>query len=143
MGDNTGAKFCYISGDAINSCRDKQQSQYRKDPNGRKKWFSYEACVTPTRNQCRQQNQQNRNCGDGDYVGGGGGYPNNGGNNNNGGYPNNCQYPNNCGNNNNGDYPNNNRPSYPNNNWTLQQQLGLGSSPRKEDTETSITFKED
>jgi len=129
--DTTGAKFCYISGRALRVCRDKQQSKYRQDSNnGRKKWYSYEACSTPTRRECYRLNTQyNQNCGDGDYNNGGGnngGYPNNnnGGypNNNNGGYPNNNNggYPNNNNggypNNNNGGYPNNNNGGYPNNN---------------------------
>merc|ERR1712018_450583 len=97
--DTTGAKFCYISGRAFRACRDKQQSKYRQDSNnGQKKWYSYEACATPTRRECyRLNNQYNQNCGDGDYNNGGG---------NNGGYPNN----------NNGGYPNNNNGGYPNNN---------------------------
>jgi len=119
--DSTGAKFCYVSGTAKRACRDVQQSSYRRDSfNGQKKFYSYEACVTPTRNQCYQYNQQSgRNCGDGDYNNGGGnnngGYPGN----NNGGYPNNNGgYPNNNGGypNNNGGYPNNNNGGYPSNN---------------------------
>jgi len=111
--DSTGAKFCYVSGTAKRACRDVQQSTYRRDSfNGQKKFYSYEACVTPTRNQCYRYNQQSgRNCGDGDY--------NNGGGNNNGGYPgNNGGYPNNNGGypNNNGGYPNNNNGGYPSNN---------------------------
>merc|ERR1712241_1041978 len=96
------------------ACRDVQQSSYRRDSfNGQKKFYSYEACVTPTKNRCYQYNQQSgRNCGDGDY--------NNGGGNNNGGYPgnNNGGYPNNNGGypNNNGGYPSNNNGGYPSNN---------------------------
>merc|ERR1712061_608657 len=100
--DSSGAKFCYVSGRAKRACRDVQQSTYRRDSfNGQKKFYSYEACVTPTKNQCYQYNQQSgRNCGDGDYNNGG--YPNN-----NGGYPNNNGgYPSNNGNN--GGYPSNN-----------------------------------
>merc|ERR1712064_258778 len=124
----TGAKFCYISGRAFRACRDKQQSKYRQDSNnGQKKWYSYEACATPTRRECyRLNNQYNQNCGDGDYNNGGG---------NNGGYPNN----------NNGGYPNNNHnQGYPNNHgnsWTLQSQIpGLGSPRSDKEEETSITF---
>jgi len=128
--DSTGAKFCYVSGRAKRACRDVQQSSYRRDSfNGQKKFYSYEACVTPTKNQCYQYNQQSgRNCGDGDYNNGGGhnnngGYPGNNGGypNNNGGYPNNNGgYPNNNGgypsnNGNNGGYPSNNG-GYPSNN---------------------------
>merc|ERR1712202_35484 len=109
--DNTGAKFCYVSGRAQTACRDVQQSQYRKDSvftGSRKKFYSYEACETPERRQCYRQNRGS-NCGDGDntgggYPGNGGGYPGNGG-----GYSNNGGYPGNG-------YPNNNRPNYPNNN---------------------------
>merc|ERR1712007_412662 len=97
---------CYVSGRAKRACRDVQQSSYRQDSfNGQKKFYSYEACVTPTRNRCYQLNQQNgRNCGDGDYNNGNnnGGYPSNG----NGGYPSNG----------NGGYPNNNHNNgYPGN----------------------------
>merc|ERR1712241_87555 len=158
--DNTGAKFCYISGRALRTCRDIKQSEYRRDSfNGQKKFYSYEACATPTKNECYRLNQQyNQNCGDGDYNNGGGnnnGYPNNnnGYPNNNNGYPNNNNgypsnnngYPNsNNGypsNNNNG-YPSNNNNGYPSNNgntWTLQSQIpGLGSPRIDEDKETSI-----
>merc|ERR1712241_1192573 len=155
--DNTGAKFCYISGRALRTCRDIKQSEYRQDSfNGQKKFYSYEACATPRKNECYRLNQQyNQNCGDGDYNNGGGnnnGYPNNnnGYPNNNNGYPNNKNgYPNNNNNgypsNNNNGYPNNNN-GYPSNNgntWTLQSQIpGLGSPRIDEDKETSITFGE-
>merc|ERR1711902_419631 len=57
--DSTGAKFCYVSGRAKRACRDVQQSSYRQDSfNGQKKFYSYEACVTPTRNRCYQINQR-------------------------------------------------------------------------------------
>jgi len=154
--DNTNAKFCYVSGRALNACKDIQKSEYRKDSfhtGGRHKYYSYEACSTPPKQQCYQQQQYGnyQNCGDGDGGFNGGGYPNN----NRPQYPNNPSYPNNnrpnYPNNNRPNYPNNNRPNYPNrpnrpsypgfpnnnrpgypnnnnnnNGWTLQQALGLG-----------------
>ena len=97
--DSTGAKFCYVSGDSLKACRDVQQSQYRRDlENGRRMFLSYEACTIPSRNQCFQYQNNNRNCGDGDYNqanGGVGTYPDRGGNPSNARYPNNGGYPNN------------------------------------------------
>jgi len=128
--DKTGAKFCYVSGRSKRACRDVQQSQYRRDSfSGSKKFYSYEACTTPAKQQCYRLQNNNQNCGDGDALAGGGfggNYPNgnhpnnnfpNGHNQNNNNYPNN-NYPN-------GGYPNNNRPNdnypvnnnYPNNNY--------------------------
>jgi len=52
--DRKGAKFCYISGRATRACRDIQQSTFLKDNNGRFRYYSYEACVTPARNLCNQ-----------------------------------------------------------------------------------------
>merc|ERR1712038_1419945 len=168
--DVTGAEFCYVSGRALQACGDLKISEHRTSSNGRRKRYSYEACATPTRNECYRLNQQlgqqyGQNCGDGDYNNGGsnnggypnnnGGYPNNNGgypNNNNGGYPNNNngghQHNNNGGwsNNNNGGYPNNNNGGYPSNNgnsWTLQSQIpGLGSPRSDKDKDTSVTFGE-
>merc|ERR1711963_794089 len=67
--DSSGANFCYVSGRAKRACRDVQQSTYRRDSfNGQKKFYSYEACVTPKKNDCYRINQQNgyngQNCGD-------------------------------------------------------------------------------
>merc|ERR1712001_431886 len=66
--DRNGALFCYVSGSALRSCRDIQQSSFLPNNNGRLKFYSYEACVTPPRNQC--SNNQffggNQNFGDGD-----------------------------------------------------------------------------
>merc|ERR1712062_773566 len=168
--DSSGANFCYVSGRAKRACRDVQQSTYRRDSfNGQKKFYSYEACVTPKKNDCYRINQQNgyngQNCGDGDNNNGGnhnnGGYPNNNGghHNNNGGYPNsNGGYPNNGGypSNNNGGYPNNNGgypgsgnggyPSngnggYPNNNQNNGYPGNTFGAPRSDKVkDSSITF---
>merc|ERR1712212_901152 len=73
--DRNGALFCYVSGRALRSCRDIQQSSFLPNNNGRLKFYSYEACVTPPRNQC--SNNQffggNQNFGDGDLGFGFGG----------------------------------------------------------------------
>merc|ERR1711988_1936960 len=50
--DRNGALFCYVSGSALCSCRDIQQSSFLPDNNGRLKYYSYEACTTPPRSQC-------------------------------------------------------------------------------------------
>merc|ERR1711909_252791 len=63
--DRNGALFCYVSGSALCSCRDVQQSSFLPDNNGRLKYYSYEACVTPLRNQCSNYGF-NQNLGDGD-----------------------------------------------------------------------------
>merc|ERR1712083_229088 len=52
--DRNGAAFCYISGRALRACRDIQTSSFLPNNNGRFKQYSYEACVTPPRNQCGQ-----------------------------------------------------------------------------------------
>merc|ERR1712047_198236 len=64
--DRNGALFCYVSGSALCSCRDVQQSSFLPDNNGRLKYYSYEACVTPPRNQCSNYGF-NQNLGDGDF----------------------------------------------------------------------------
>merc|ERR1712109_369336 len=64
--DRNGALFCYVSGSALCSCRDIQQSSFLPDNNGRLKYYSYEACTTPPRNQCNNYGF-NQNLGDGDY----------------------------------------------------------------------------
>merc|ERR1712193_381704 len=64
--DRNGALFCYVSGRALRACRDIQQSSFLPDNNGRLKYYSYEACTTPPRNQCRNFGF-NQNLGDGDY----------------------------------------------------------------------------
>jgi len=83
--DRNGAAFCYISGRALRACRDIQTSSFLPNNNGRFKQYSYEACVTPPRNQCGQfgtfgnnqfgnnqfgNNQfvSNQNLGDGDIA---------------------------------------------------------------------------
>merc|ERR1712179_162249 len=63
--DRNGALFCYVSGSALCSCRDVQQSSFLPDNNGRLKYYSYEACVTPPRNQCSNYGF-NQNLGDDD-----------------------------------------------------------------------------
>merc|ERR1712244_112618 len=57
--DRNGALFCYVSGRALRACRDIQQSSFLPDNNGRLKYYSYEACTTPARNRCGQNNFQN------------------------------------------------------------------------------------
>merc|ERR1712186_82607 len=64
--DRNGALFCYVSGSALCSCHDIQQSSFLPDNNGRLKYYSYEACTTPPRNQCSNYGF-NQNLGDGDY----------------------------------------------------------------------------
>merc|ERR1711990_1136867 len=64
--DRNGALFCYVSGSALCSCRDVQVSSFLKNNQGRFKLYSYEACTTPPRNQCRNQGY-NSNLGDGDF----------------------------------------------------------------------------
>merc|ERR1712073_197184 len=64
--DRNGALFCYVSGSALCSCRDIQQSSFLPDNNGRLKYYSYEACTTPPRNQCSNYGF-NQNLGVGDY----------------------------------------------------------------------------
>merc|ERR1711976_6664 len=134
--DSSGANFCYVSGRAKRACRDVQQSTYRRDSfNGQKKFYSYEACVTPKKNDCYRINQQNgyngQNCGDGDYNNGG--YPNNNGGypNNNGGYPSNG----------NGGYPSNGNGGYPNNNQNNGYPGNSFGAPRSDKVkDSSITF---
>merc|ERR1712038_1992100 len=65
--DRNGALFCYVSGSALSSCRDIQQSSFLPNNDGRLKYYSYEACTTPPRNQCRNSNYGNQNFGDGDF----------------------------------------------------------------------------
>merc|ERR1712073_106103 len=64
--DRNGALFCYVSGSALCSCRDIQQSSFLPNNDGRLKYYSYEACTTPPRNQCSNSNYGNQNFGDGD-----------------------------------------------------------------------------
>merc|ERR1712043_17629 len=45
--DNTGALFCYIDGEARGSCNDVRPSGSQQG-----KFYSYQACATPTRNTC-------------------------------------------------------------------------------------------
>merc|ERR1712241_693482 len=85
--DRNGAAFCYISGRALRACRDIQTSSFLPNNNGRFKQYSYEARVTPPRNQCGQfgtfgnnqfgnnqfgnnqfGNTNNQNLGDGDIA---------------------------------------------------------------------------
>merc|ERR1712038_2099605 len=63
--DKSGALFCYVSGNALCSCRDIQVSSFLKDNNGRYKYYSYEACSTPERRNC---NFNCGNLGDGDLA---------------------------------------------------------------------------
>merc|ERR1712061_452566 len=69
--DRTGARFCYISGRALNSCRDVKRSSFLEDSYGRRKYYSYEACSTPPRWQCSNFGYGG-NYGDGDFNQGGG-----------------------------------------------------------------------
>merc|ERR1711899_576134 len=59
--------FCYISGSALCSCRDVQRSNSVVDSHGNLRYYSFEACTTPPRNQCT-------NYGWGSYGGNGGNY---------------------------------------------------------------------
>merc|ERR1711879_1131775 len=59
--------FCYISGSALCSCRDVQRSNSVVDSYGNLRYYSFEACTTPPRNQCT-------NYGLGSYGGNGGNY---------------------------------------------------------------------
>merc|ERR1712186_161483 len=59
--------FCYISGSALCSCRDVQRSNSVVDSYGNLRYYSFEACTTPPRNQCA-------NYGWGSYGGNGGNY---------------------------------------------------------------------
>merc|ERR1712172_229003 len=71
--DRTGALFCYISGRARRACQDVQQSSFLPNNNGQLAYYSYNACTTPPRNECRNNNNfGNQNWGDGDYVSNGG-----------------------------------------------------------------------
>merc|ERR1719251_886292 len=82
--DRTGALFCYISGSALNSCRDVKRSSFLQNNNGQFKFYSYEACTTPPRNQCNNGGGFNQNLGSGDIGVITGGGSNNGGWNNGG-----------------------------------------------------------
>ena len=57
--------FCYVSGSALCSCRDVQVSKSTTDSFGRPRYYSFEACTTPPRNQC--SNYGLNNYGDGDF----------------------------------------------------------------------------
>merc|ERR1711899_73903 len=59
--------FCYISGSALCSCRDVQRSNSVVDSYGNLRYYSFEACTTPPRNQYT-------NYGWGSYGGNGGNY---------------------------------------------------------------------
>merc|ERR1712088_578745 len=59
--------FYYISGSALCSCRDVQRSNSVVDSYGNLRYYSFEACTTPPRNQCT-------NYGWGSYGGNGGNY---------------------------------------------------------------------
>merc|ERR1712048_749951 len=72
--DRNGALFCYVSGTALCSCRDVQQSSFLPNNDGRLKYYSYEACTTPPRNQCSNYGQQNFGDGDFKYCQNGGGF---------------------------------------------------------------------
>merc|ERR1712066_964787 len=72
--DRNGALFCYVSGDALCAGRDVQQSGFLPNNDGRLKYYSYEACTTPTRNQCSNYGQQNFGDGDFKYCQNGGGF---------------------------------------------------------------------
>merc|ERR1712018_698349 len=54
--DSNGILFCYVSGDALCSCRDVQPSSWLNDSNGQPRYYSYEACATAARNQCQTFN---------------------------------------------------------------------------------------
>merc|ERR1712018_38449 len=56
--------FCYVSGSALCACRDVQVSKSVTDSFGRPRYYSFEACTTPPKNQCYSYGN---NFGDGDY----------------------------------------------------------------------------
>jgi len=66
--DNNGALFCYISGSAVKACRDVQASTTVRDISGNPRYYSYEACATPPRNQCNNNPRllASQNYGEGD-----------------------------------------------------------------------------
>merc|ERR1739844_239123 len=71
--DKNGVLFCYVSGRAQRACGDVQQSSFLPNNNGQLRYYSYNACTTPPRNQCRNNNNfGNQNWGDGDYISNGG-----------------------------------------------------------------------
>merc|ERR550525_1707394 len=71
--DKNGVLFCYISGSAIRAYGDVQRSSFLPNNNGQLRYYSYNACTTPPRNQCRNNNNfGNQNWGDGDYQSNGG-----------------------------------------------------------------------
>merc|ERR1711971_114123 len=71
--DRNGARFCYISGRARRACTDVQQSSFLPNNNGQLRYYSYNACTTPPRNQFNNNNNfGNQNWGDGDYQSNGG-----------------------------------------------------------------------
>merc|ERR1711935_1198165 len=71
--DRNGALFCYISGRARRACTDVQQSSFLPNNNGQLRYYSYNACTTPPRNECSNNNNfGNQNWGDGDYQSNGG-----------------------------------------------------------------------
>jgi len=59
------AKFCYISGNSLCHCRDVLQSKSQVDSFGNLRYYSFEACTTPPRNNCQSFGLQN--LGDGDF----------------------------------------------------------------------------
>merc|ERR1712018_1033361 len=62
--DTNGALFCYVTGDALCSCRDVKVSTTQKNSDGTSKLYSYEACTTPPRNSCSNISLQNFGSGD-------------------------------------------------------------------------------
>merc|ERR1712172_7971 len=71
--DKNGVLFRYVSGRAQRACNDVQQSSFLPNNNGQLRYYSYNACTTPPRNLCRNNNNfGNQNWGDGDYVSNGG-----------------------------------------------------------------------
>merc|ERR1712183_161471 len=71
--DKNGVLFCYVSGRAQRACNDVQQSSFLPNNNGQLRYYSYNACTTPPRNECSNNaNFGNQNWGDGDYVSNGG-----------------------------------------------------------------------
>jgi len=66
--DNNGALFCYVSGRARTACGDVQTSSTVRDNLGNPRYYSYEACTTPPRPQCNnnQRFPGSQNFGEGD-----------------------------------------------------------------------------
>merc|ERR1711879_181502 len=48
LSPDSNGYFCFVSGQAQRECTDVQAHSFLKDSNGIPKYYSYEACTTPT-----------------------------------------------------------------------------------------------